>query len=92
MDNILTELWNGHIIPHEQFCRGSAAMKKMSESLYQSRSLLAAELTDEQKDLLEQYDARQIDLEGESEERAFIYGFRLGARLCAAVMHTQTGE
>lgn len=92
MDNILIELWRGNIVPFEQFCRHDPVMEQMSKSFYQSRDQLMATMTDEQKELLEAYDTCQLDLESESEEQAFAYGFRLGARLCAAVMATQTGE
>lgn len=92
MDNILTDLWYGNIRPCETFCRDDPAMPELSDLLHQSRSRLMAGLTAEQQDLLEEYDTCQINIEGESEAQAFLCGFRLGARLLLAAMHTQTGE
>ena len=92
MNNILDELWYGNVLPFEQFDRGDPNTKKLMALLAQCKERVLTDMTDAEKEWLEKYIACRDELESESQRQAFSYGFCLGARLLAAVMHTQAGE
>ena len=92
MDNILTELWYGNVAPWEQSNRLDREYKELTELLCRNRDRLTEGLTEAQKELLDQYDECQSELNAKTERNAFVQGFCLGTRLLAAATYTQTGE
>ena len=92
MDNILTELWYGNVAPWEHSTRNDREYKELAALLCRNRDRLTEGLTEAQKELLDQYDECQSELNAKTERNAFVQGFCLGTRLLAAATYTQTGE
>ena len=92
MDNILEQLWYGNVAPWEQSNRLDREYKELTELLHRNRDKLTEGLTEAQKELLDQYDECQSELNAKTERNAFVQGFCLGTRLLAAATYTQTGE
>ena len=87
MKKILEELWYGNIIPGE---RGmSAEEKRLARYLADHHESLCEALNEEQRKALESFDECSSELSGIREREAFIYAFRLGARIAIEVMSAE---
>lgn len=81
--NVLVELYNGEIVPHERArsAHYDEAYRHYKESYNAFRAKLPAELTEEFEMLLEEH----LDLTDIDAEDDFIHGFKLGARMMKQV-------
>lgn len=75
----LEDLWQYYLVevPIERNEKEKKIIKKYSEA----EDLLRSKLTDEQKELLEEYDNSVCETNGISEKYAFIKGIRFATRL-----------
>ena len=84
--SILEELWYGRINPSQQKQPDGTAASELTEQIVEKEDELAALLSDEAKEILNQMRDKQLDLSTSNERKAFISGFRLGARIMLEVM------
>ena len=81
MKETIRELFYGNIFPSERCGNNNTEIKALTKRLCEGRGKLCNSLSNEQKELLEQYD----DLIGEMyslyNEEFFVYGFSLGAKI-----------
>ena len=64
-----------------------AAGRQITEQIVEKEDELAALLSDEAREILDQMRDKQLDLSTLNERKAFISGFRLGARIMIEVMN-----
>ena len=83
---ILEELWYGRINPSQQAQPDDKLASELTEQIVEMEDELAALLSDEAKEILDQMRDKQLDLSVSNERKAFISGFRLGARIMLEVM------
>ena len=84
--NILEELWYGRINPSQRTQLDDKSASELTEQIVEKEDELAPLLSDEAKEILEQMREKQLDLSTSNERKAFISGFRLGARIMLEVM------
>ena len=84
--NILEELWHGRINPSQRTQPDDKSASELTEQIVEKEDELDALLSDEAKDILDQMRDKQLDLSTSNERKAFISGFRLGARIMLEVM------
>ena len=84
--NILEELWYGRINPSQRTQPDDKSAAELTEQIVEKEDELAALLSDEAKEILDQMRDTQLDLSTSNERKAFISGFRLGARIMLEVM------
>ena len=83
---ILEELWYGRINPSQRTQPDDKSASELTEQIVEKEDELAALLSDEAKEILDQMRDEQLDLSTLNERKAFISGFRLGARIMLEVM------
>ena len=83
---ILEELWYGRINPSQRMQSNDKSASELTEQIVEKEDELAPMLSDEAKEILEQMREKQLDLSTSNERKAFISGFRLGARIMLEVM------
>ena len=83
---ILEELWYGRINPSQQTQPDDKSASKLTEQIVEKEDKLDPLLSDEAKEILEQIREKQLDLSTSNERKAFVSGFRLGARMMLEVM------
>ena len=84
--NILKELWYGRINPSQRTQPDDKSTSELTEQIVEKEDELAPLLSDEAKEILDQMREKQLELSTENEQKAFISGFRLGARIMLDVM------
>ena len=84
--NILEELWYGRINPSQKTQPDDKSASEFTEQIVEKEDELAALLSDEAKEILNQMRDKQLDLSTSNERKAFISGFRLGARTMLEIM------
>ena len=84
--SILEELWYGRINPSQRMQPDDKSASELTEQIVEKEDELAALLSDEANEILEQMREKQLDLSTSNERKAFISGFRLGARMMLEVM------
>ena len=84
--SILEELWYGRINPSQRMQPDDKSAAELTEQIVEKEDELAALLSDEAKEILDQMRDKQLDLSTSNEREAFISGFRLGARIMLEVM------
>ena len=84
--NILEELWYGRINPSQRTQLDGKSDSDLTEQIVEKEDELATLLSDEAKEILDQMRDKQLDLSTSNERKAFISGFRLGARIMLEVM------
>ena len=84
--NILEELWYGRINPSQRTQPDDKSASELTEQIVEKEDELAPLLSDEANEILEQMREKQLDLSTANERKAFISGFRLGARIMLEVM------
>ena len=83
---ILEELWYGRINPSQRTKSDDKLETELTEQIVEKEDELAALLSDEAKEILDQMRDKQLELSTLNERKAFISGFRLGARIMHEVM------
>ena len=81
MKETIKELFYGNIYPSERCGNNNAEIKALAKKLSEKRELLCKKLTEEQKEMLEEYDEISCELHSIFNEQFFVDGFSLGARL-----------
>ena len=83
---ILEELWYGRINPIQRTQPDDKSASELTEQIVEKEDELAPLLSDEAKEILDQMRDKQLDLSTSNERKAFISGFKLGARIMLEVM------
>ena len=83
---ILEELWYGRINPSQRTQPDDKSDSELTEQIVEKEDELAALLSDEAKKILEQMTEKQLDLSTSNERKAFISGFKLGAKIMLEIM------
>ena len=86
MKSILEELWYGNICPGTECRMLTKETKALMRDIADHHENLQKTLTDEQKELLEKFNACYTDLTDINEREIFTFAFRLGARIAMEVM------
>ena len=89
MGSILKKMWEGQIEAQADFFKPSAELKKRSQRLQSIREKLCRQLTEEQQELLETYDAAFYDVMEQHEFQGFCYGFRMSAKLMTELLQEE---
>ncbi len=90
MKKLLEKLWYGNICPDSE-CRCEAKeTKELIGYITNHHDSLMATLTDKQKKLLEKLDDCNAELAEINEREIFVYAFRLGARIVAKILGSDT--
>ena len=76
---ILEELWYGRINPSLQTQPDDKSASELTEQIVEKEDELAALLSDDVKEILDQMSDKQLDLSTSNERKALISGFNLGA-------------
>ena len=84
--NILEELWYGRINPSQRTQPDDKSASELTEQIVEKEDELDALLSDEAKEILDQMRDKQLELSILNERKAFISGFRLGARIMLEIM------
>lgn len=82
---LLEEFWYGNIEPTE-YDTSSKEYKKLQELIYRNEDKLKATMTDEQKELFEQYSDCVQEHDTITDCLIFQNSFKLGARMMLEVM------
>lgn len=77
----LENLWYGDIRPVETYIEGNMEYKNQLSLVSKNRETFEGELSQEQLELFEKYNASVNEMNAVSETAAFQYGFSLGVRL-----------
>ena len=85
MKSIIAELWDGSLLPQENLLFRDADIADTFEKSEEIREEIEQRLTDEGKNLLDQYDEANLMMSGKSEEEAFRRGIAVGIRLMVEV-------
>ncbi len=88
---VLKDLWRGNIAPLERSVRPGSDYKKVSVEICERIDRFLEDLTPEEKKQLEVINDLRNDMTIMTEEDAFIYGFRLGARMMMDVVGDYKG-
>jgi len=89
---VLKELWRGSITPTERSVRPGSDYKKTSLEICEQIDRFLENLTPEEKKQWEAINDLRNDLCLMGEKDAFIYGFRLGARIVMDVVGEYKGQ
>lgn len=89
---VLKELWRGNISPTERSVRPGSDYKKASLEICEQLDRFMENLTPEEKKRWEAISDLRNDMALLGEEDAFIYGFRLGARMVMDVVGEYKGQ
>ena len=82
MADILEELWNGNLAPHEfNRIENSPEYQSAIRLVSSNQERLIKDFTEQQKDLFERYNTSVDELTSQSELDAFKSGFKLATRL-----------
>ena len=83
---ILEELWYDKVNPSQRMQPDDKSSSELTEQIVKKEDELAPLLSDKANEILEQMREKQLDLSTSNELKAFISGFRLGARIMLEVM------
>ncbi len=89
---VLKVLYRGNIIPTERPVRLGSDYKKASAEICEQLNHFWETLTPEGRKQLEVIDNLRSDMAFMAEEEAFIYGFRLGAKMIMDVVGEYKGQ
>lgn len=87
MRSVLEELFYGNICPNTDCGSQDKGTKQLKGYIADHHDNLVATLNDQQKEILEKFDACYNELTDINEREIFSYAFRLGARIMLAVMN-----
>ena len=83
---ILEDLWYGRINSSQRMQPDDKSDSELTEQIVEKEDELAPLLSDEAKEILNQMRDKQLDLSTSNERKAFISGFKLGAKIMLEVM------
>ena len=95
MKSILEELWYGNICPSTRCLEATTETKQLIEYIANHHNNLSSTLTEQQKEILEQFDDCSCELMDINERDIFLYAFKLGMRIAIEVLYPcseQRGE
>ena len=82
----LEELWYGRINPSQRTQSDDKSASELTEQIVEKEDELALLLSDEANEIPEQMREKQLDMSTSNARKAFISGFRFGARIMLEVM------
>lgn len=85
--NTLEDLYYGNLFPHEKCAKLNDEVKELLKLLNRNEEKLTATFSEEQKITFEKYKDCNREISEICEQNAFLYGFRLGARLSIDVVN-----
>ena len=88
MKKMIDELWDGEISPQENLISDNQEYRELQHRQSQNKAELLEALSDEQKELLENFCATEIELNG----IAFTAGFKIAMRLAAEAFYEADNE
>ena len=83
---MLSELWYGNIEPQDRTIPRNSEHKKLLSKICEYEEKFRGILSPEQQKDFEDYENATISVTAICEEAAFIYGFRLGAKIMLEVL------
>ena len=89
---VLHDLWRGNISPIERYIRPGSEYKKYSDKAVNEFEKLLSHLTEEDKQIFDNYNELGMKILSLSEEESFINGFRLGAKIILDVLGEHKGQ
>ena len=89
---MLRELWRGEISPTDRRVRQGSEYQQRAAEVRKQIADLAALLSPEVKERMEDINDQKHSLSMMAEEDVFIYGFRLGARMMLDVIGDYEGQ
>jgi len=89
---VLKDLWRGNISPTERSVRPGSDYKKVSHEICEKIDRFLETLSPEEKKQWEAISDLRNDMTLMGEEDAFIYGFRLGARMMMDIVGEYKGQ
>ena len=89
---VLKELWRGNISPTERSVRPGSDYKRVSLEICEQLDRFLETLSPEEKKRWEAISDLKNDMTLMGEEDAFIYGFRMGARMIMDVVGDYRGQ
>ena len=92
MKKMIDELWDGEISPQDTLISDNQEYRELQHQQSKNKAELLEALSDEQNELLENFCATEIKLNGISEREAFTARFRIAMRLAAEAFCTADNE
>ena len=86
MRSTLEELWHGNISPETDSRTNTPEMKRLMEYMARHHDNLITTMTDEQKDIFEQFNDCWSEYASLAEKSIFVYAFRLGANIAIDIL------
>ena len=86
MSKAIEELWYGNISPFDDAELNNAQAKELLNFISRHREEICASLTRSQKEVFEKYEDCLNEFVCMNKKEAFIYGFRLGAKIATEVL------
>lgn len=83
---ILEELWYGNILPHKRDVVPKSKRHYLGRLIVRNEEELDPLLSEKAREVLEKLNENQADRARLNECEAFVYGFRLGAKIMLEVM------
>ena len=83
---MLSELWYGNIEPQDRAIPRNSEYKKLLNKICEYEEQFRGIFSPEQQTEFEDYENATISVTAICEEAAFIYGFRLGAKIMLEVL------
>lgn len=83
---ILEDLYLGEVRPGERSGKRNQQYKKALDEVIRAGDALTASLTDQQKELFEEYMTAQREVNILTDVETYIYSFRLGAKIMLDVL------
>lgn len=77
----LEDLYYGNLFPHEKCAKLDDETKELPGLLNRNEEKLTANLSNEQKEIVEKYNDRNREISEICERQSFITGFNLGAKI-----------
>ena len=83
---VLSELWYGNIEPQDRTIPRNSEYKKLLSKICEYEETFRGIFSPEQQTEFEDYENATISVTAICEEAAFVYGFRLGAKIMLEVL------
>ncbi len=83
---ILEDLYLGNVNPGERGFKRNSQFHRAMEELVKAEDKLTVSLSEEQKSLFEAYQSAQREVSIFADGEAFIYAFRIGAKIMLDVL------
>ena len=89
---VLDKLWRGKLSPNEQCCNYGSEYSDLSSFLFRIGKQLSSVLSDEEKQLFQEYQTTQEKMIAISEKDIFYNGFRIGVGLILDAISTYDSQ